>query len=730
MDPRTPSECLRAARGFWALLALTAAAAPAFGQALLNQPSPEQLAGPEYREVAFLGTMTRPFLPEERTAWMARIKAWRGEARDRFGLSGRGYERPELLWTQSSFVQTQMMVHDRYFYDPVARRYTVARYLEDLRDRYGGIDSVLLWHGYPNLGVDDRNQYDLVQDLPGGPAAVREMIAEFHRANVRVLLPVYPWDQGTRACEAPAWDAMARELADAGADGINGDTLKGMPRVYRAASDRISHPLALEPEGELGSEEMLEYNTLSWGYWKHDFVPSISRYKWLESRHMVNICERWSRDHTDALQAAFFNGVGFESWENVWGIWMGITPRDAEALRRIAAVERRFAGLLHSPDWEPHAPTEQFGVFASRWPGRDATLWTLVNRNHYGVSGTQMVVPAVPGARYFDVWNGAELHPAARGSGSELSFRLEADGFGAVLQVSTVAPDLGVFLKTVSGMASRPLSDFSRTWKALPQQLVEIAAAAPAAAAPEGMVRIPAASFRFRVTGNEIEGQNYDGVDVQYPWEEVARRFHDHVIDVRSFWIDRYPVTNADFKRFVDATGYRPADAHNFLKDWTAGSYPKGWDRRPVTWVSLEDSRAYARWAGKRLPHEWEWQLAAQGTDGRTYPWGDSWAPEAAPAQDGGRTMLPPSEVDAHPAGASPFGVMDLVGNVWQWTDEYSDAHTRAAVLRGGSHYRPQSSVWYFPQAKELDRHAKLLLMAPSIDRSGTVGFRCARDTP
>jgi gamma-glutamyl hercynylcysteine S-oxide synthase len=128
------------------------------------------------------------------------------------------------------------------------------------------------------------------------------------------------------------------------------------------------------------------------------------------------------------------------------------------------------------------------------------------------------------------------------------------------------------------------------------------------------------------------------------------------------------------------------------------------------------------------LPHEWEWQYAAQGRDGRIYPWGDTWDTAAVPVPDQGRKMRGPDDVAAHPKGASPFGVMDMVGNVWQWTDEYLDPHTRGAILRGGSYYQPQGAVWYFPQAYENDRHGKLLLMAPSTDRSSAIGFRCARD--
>jgi formylglycine-generating enzyme required for sulfatase activity len=162
--------------------------------------------------------------------------------------------------------------------------------------------------------------------------------------------------------------------------------------------------------------------------------------------------------------------------------------------------------------------------------------------------------------------------------------------------------------------------------------------------------------------------------------------------------------------------------------DWKNGTYPEGWANKPVTWVSMEDARAYARWAGKRLPHEWEWQYAAQGLDHRMYPWGEKWDPAAVPVPDLGRTIRGPDDVNAHPAGDSPLGSADLVGNVWQWTDEFVDEHTRAAIVRGGSYYQPQGSFWYFPQAYPNDEHGKLLLMAPSMDRSATVGFRCVKD--
>jgi len=310
-----------------------------------------------------------------------------------------------------------------------------------------------------------------------------------------------------------------------------------------------------------------------------------------------------------------------------------------------------------------------------------------------------------------------------------LSFPIEAKGYGAIL-ASNAVPDAALqsLLAKMKQMTATPLASYPHEWKVLPQQIVPIKPTDRATSPPDGMVKIPSADFLFEISGIEIEGSNEMGVDVQYPWEDSPRRFHRHSVHVDSFYIDKYPVTNSDFKKFLDAAHYHPQDDLNFLRDWKDGTYPAGWEKRPVTWVSLEDARAYANWAGKRLPHEWEWQYAAQGTDGRLYPWGSDWDASAVPVPDKSRTMRGPDPIDAHPKGASPFGVMDMVGNVWQWTDEFIDEHTRAAILRGGSYYQPQGSIWYFPQAYRLNEHGKFLLMSPSMDRSGAVGFRCVRD--
>ncbi len=713
------------------LLLCLAFDAIAFSQDTRYAPKGQLIPAPDCFTLngAWTGAANHACRPEDHQEWLRDITHWRTERRIRIGYDGWRYSSAPLKWAQSSFIQPQMMVHDRYFYDPEKGAYTVDRYLEDLEARYGGIDSVLIWPTYPNMGIDDRNQLDMIRSMPGGVVGVRNMIADFHRRNVRVLFPMMMWDQGTRDPGKPWPQAIAELMKEIGADGINGDTQDGVPVAFSEAAEKLGAPLAFEPEHS-PSDEALAWNVLTWGQYGGDFgfVPGVDRFRWLEPRHMVNISDRWNRNKNNDLQYAFFNGEGWESWENIWGIWNGITPRDAEATRRMATLGRSVASFLASSAWEPFYPMHRYGVYASRWPLGAQTVWTIVNRNEYDVDGRQMSIPANPHARYFDLYHGTELTPEKEGDESVLSFSLERHGFGAVMATDgPLDSKIEQLLQKMKAMTAAPLSSYSSEWKPINQKLVEVAAATHPKDS-ENMIPIPGGPFLFKVEGIEIEGSDDVGVDVQYPWEDSPRRFHEHTLQVKPFLMDKYPVTNAEFKQFLDATYYHPKDDLNFLRDWNAGMYPQGWEKKPVTWVSLEDARAYAAWAGKRLPHEWEWQFAAEGTDGRTYPWGDNWQLDAAPLPDKSRTMRGPSEVGAHPTGASPFGVMDMVGNVWQWTDEFTDDHTRAAILRGGSYYQPQGSKWYFPQAYRNQQHGKLLLMAPGYDRSGTLGFRCVAD--
>lgn len=197
-------------------------------------------------------------------------------------------------------------------------------------------------------------------------------------------------------------------------------------------------------------------------------------------------------------------------------------------------------------------------------------------------------------------------------------------------------------------------------------------------------------------------------------------------VKLAPFAIDVTPVTNAQFAAFLKASGHRPKRAANFLKHWQNGAPPPGREDHPVVYVSLGDARAYASWAGKRLPTEEEWQFAAAGVEQRRFPWGDAMRAGVCNDSTTGHT----TPVTAFPDGRSPLGCFDMCGNVWHWTEsERSDGRTRFCILKGGSFYKARGSDWYAdggPQPCQFA--AKFLLMWPGLDRCATIGFRCVVD--
>jgi formylglycine-generating enzyme required for sulfatase activity len=140
--------------------------------------------------------------------------------------------------------------------------------------------------------------------------------------------------------------------------------------------------------------------------------------------------------------------------------------------------------------------------------------------------------------------------------------------------------------------------------------------------------------------------------------------------NTKGYFIDKYEVSNEQYKKFCDKTGRTYPDA-----PWVR-RYLENYPDNPAVNITCEDASDYASWAGKRLPTEAEWKYAAMGKNGRVYPWGNEWDASKCNASGSFDGYPKTSPVGSYPQGGSPFGVMDMLGNVWEWTED--------RVRRGG----------------------------------------------
>jgi formylglycine-generating enzyme required for sulfatase activity len=226
---------------------------------------------------------------------------------------------------------------------------------------------------------------------------------------------------------------------------------------------------------------------------------------------------------------------------------------------------------------------------------------------------------------------------------------------------------------------------------------------------PDGMVLVTGGDFTMGSERSEGLGPN------------IPRGYNDsrpsHTMNLPAFFIDKTEITNAQYKKYCDATGYPPPP------NWRNGVYTKGEDDFPVTHVTWYEAGAYAAWAGKRLPTEAEWEKAARGTDKREFPWGNNWDPKRIVF---GRSRS--DKVGQFPTNASPYGALDMAGNVYEWTQSWYDAYPNAPikfpeygekmkVIRGGG----------FEGYDSIARTYYRSVAFPGT-RSEWIGFRCVKD--
>lgn len=697
------------------------------------------------------------------------------------------YQRQDQHWIRKAYVMHLLMGWDKSFYDYTTGRFGLTDFVRKGKQLYGGDDVICIWPTWPSLGLDQRNQFDLYRDLPGGLPALRAQADSLRMLGTRFFIAYNPWDESTRKEDHLA--GLEKLLRETGADGVVLDTRGSSSRELQMAADRVRPGIVMYSEGMAIPKDMpgivsgRVHNALY-------YPPMLNLNKLIKPDFAIfRVAEVFKEPIRREYATAFFNGYGTEinqfapghpEWE----------PEQYRFLGKTSRILRENSSNFLSSSWTPLIRTLHDSIWVNFFPGTAGKdIYTIFHNRPEGYSGPLLNIPDASGRHVVDLWRHEELTLSSTGTVSVTLDGFPARDLGTNNEGNTGC--VGVFPKVLDvvfadGILSWKSSGASvvRIWAGEPsydkqslqvgtsgilelhkafsafegkiiiqafdaqeelldERVITIVPGTPIriqrpektliySAPPRGMIRVPAGTFNWKTThGDEF---------IRYPQDPVSP------VAVGPLAVDKFPVTNRQFAEFMRASGYRPADTARFLKHWSNGSPVRGEEDLPVVYVTIEDAHAFARWAGKRLPSEAEWQWAAQTPAGMEWPWKQKnpvtrkkeYVNETltvtrlegieAGRCDPGNGVLKP--VGSYPRGANPYGLQDLVGSVWQLTsDVYESGSYRYVIMKGGSYWLPSASWWYVQAGpRELHYRQYLLRVSPGFERNATVGFRCVAD--
>ena len=497
----------------------------------------------------------------EREHWRDKLHAWRIDAANRLNYDDQIY-RDQNLSSITDFNVALIWLWDELLFDFDAGVFTPEKLISDSQ-KFGGLNGIILWHAYPVIGIDSRNQFDFYNEVPG----LAKLISELQLSGIKVYLNYNPWDRWTQSATTNDQQELANLVAEYGFDGIFLDTMKSADPDFMAPIFKVNPKIIISGESRVQQERICDH-VMSWAQWFADSqIPGVIRAKWFEPRHMLHQTRRWNRSHIDELHVAWLNGAGMLLWEVVFGSWVGWNQRESRMWKEMVAILRSHNQLLTAGEWEPltklSAAAEAHGLYASKFSKDGKCLYTIINKNESTYEGEilQNLFAVIPGC-----------------------------GVGAVVVNDHVCELLEFSYDLLS-------SDFpARESKRL--QIFS------------GIDVELSISYRNRECGL------YDGAPFIDAWKPLPPNYHQIFTkeirtSIRLGRLEISEVTNNEYFQFVQATGYTPKEPHRFLAHWKNGVPNADQLENPVTYIDLADAKAYASWKELVIPTEFEWQMYA-----------------------------------------------------------------------------------------------------------------------
>ena len=733
------------------------------------------------------------------------------------------YKRKDLAWVRNTYLMHLMMSWDKFFYNATQNKYTLPSFVDRGNKLYGGDDIITIWPSWPTLGLDQRNQFDLYKDLPGGLSAIKKISNDLIAENKHLFVSYNPWDVDTH--KQNHYSGLSWLINNTNADGVVLDTQGSSSDTLQNSADTVRKGVIMYSEGMAVPKDMQGiiagrvHNALY-------YPPMLNLNKFIQPGFSIyRVAELYKEPIQREFATSFFNGYGTEI-----NIMAAGQPEWVEKqyafLGKTTQLLRQLSDNFNSNNATPLIPTTADSIWVNQWTTPQKIVYTIYSTIPQGYKNDLFEVSQKYNWHFVDVYHHKLLKPTFKKG--KYFIEAETDAFhqkylgtnneGTVdciihvpkLLETTVVNNTLQIQVTKNTIIKRDYSYLDNTELAIHIWTSEVGWGKPNLVLPyknqtidinkiaerfEGKIIIQVVQLTKDAFGNknnritlldeQIEYLNAGIPRLKENIEPISNHSFNNtnlldttnmvkiekgtflfkqthgddfiaypsivdtnLIDMPSYWMDKYLVTNADFYKFIQESKYQPTDTVNYLKHWVAGAPLVTDYKKPVVYISYEDAQAYAHWNHKILPSEIQWQFAGQTSSLQEWPWKQE-KPVTREVEEITGTLSTViikgidssfcnlgngvlDTVGAYPKGVNANGLYDLVGAVWQLTSsEYVSGSYEYIIMKGGSYFKPSGSWWYVQAGpRELTYAQYLLRVSQGFERNGTVGFRCVANSP
>ncbi len=342
--------------------------------------------------------------------WHAAFQTFKKHIRSNFDFTY--YKRPVQETYRQRLVSHFTFLYGLDIYDPETNQFRIDEFLDEGEENFGGYDYILLWHDYPRMGIDNRDQFDMYEDLPGGLEGLRKMVDKAHARDVQVFIPYKPWD--IMKGRTDHFAQQARIAKAISADGIFLDTMSESDTTFRNELDAVSKDIVFvtERRPDLAEAELI---TGSWNQSGNasNKMPNIDLLRFIIPEHNVHNINRGARKRDELIYNSLFNGTGLIIWEDVFGEINRFSWNERILIRRYSRIihENRDAYLTDNPI--PLVTDLRDNLYVNAFPVSDKCIYPAYQIGRENVSrlyddrliGPFMEISHPADWHFVDVWN-------------------------------------------------------------------------------------------------------------------------------------------------------------------------------------------------------------------------------------------------------------------------------------------------------------------------------------